>query len=1151
MTDTGTARLDDLIKVKAHFQRSVNLERDADSEAASYYIPTARALDTIRRWALAMTDSSRPRAWSITGPYGSGKSSFALYVEALAGDDRSPIHQAAFQTLSALDSELVDLVRAGRSEAGADGRGFILAVATAEREPAVKTLVRALAVGAERYWPTRMPVAVVDALAKAEAAPSGTTIIGCLRALSDRAPVLLVVDEFGKNLEAFSDAGAAGDLFVLQELAEQVAGRSGVPVFLFTLQHLAFSDYAAHLSEQQRREWSKVQGRFEDVPFLDSPDQAIHVLAGAFDRSGCPPALRRRIEVWARRTHARYSDLGLASYFGSTPDLISGCYPLHPVAVAALPELCARYAQNSRTLFSFVAGREPGSVLSKMASADPSASPLPVVTLEDVYAYFVESAGTMISASRDSSRWLEIERRLRETQGLDEVETRCLRIVAILNLISGGGALRASRHMLEALLADGGVDANPDRLIGGLVERGLLTYRDFADEFRIWQGSDFDIPAAVAEARERLSERPIADLLEAVAGPAPVVAARHSQRIGILRYFAARFADETTESIQPTTDADGILVYQVGDLGRPVLKALSTEATPVVLVTAVDLGVVRDAALDLAAHQDVLTRDPRLSADWVARRELQEREGMLRQRLAAVIRSAFGPGSRRVLAKDGSQLDGAIGLTRLVSELCDQYYSKAPEVRNEMIARRELTSQGAKARRELLTAMITKTHVERLGLSGYGPERAMYEAILHWPGLHREAGEGFWAFQTPLKGSSWQGAWTVLERLVLASKERPVSAREVWNALASPPVGLKDGVIVVVFTAALLHWADEVAIYQDGTYQPVLDAALVERLLKTPERFSIKAFGLAGVRGAVLNEVGATFGITGRVSTRRRNSTVLTIMSPLLTRLRALPAYSQRTKHISPSAASVRQALASAREPDQLLFVDLPVACEVAPFEADRPANDQRAKEFASRLWAAAAELESAYPNLLAKINDGLVREFGVPATVSLRQGLRGRAALLVDAVLDPKLRSPLQMACNESLEDQEWLEAMAMTIGDKPPQDWRDEDLDNFGHSLRAVATSFARVEALHFDRRAVGHEGFDARRVTVTSPDGTEVSRVVYVNDQAEDAVEAVVDSAVSELEAWLGEEAGPALIAVLARRMYQSVADVTALPEEIANV
>ena len=68
----------DKITVNAHYTRSVNLERDANSAGVVQgYIPTTLALKTLDRMVEAMASGAVPRAWTLIGPYGSGKSSFA------------------------------------------------------------------------------------------------------------------------------------------------------------------------------------------------------------------------------------------------------------------------------------------------------------------------------------------------------------------------------------------------------------------------------------------------------------------------------------------------------------------------------------------------------------------------------------------------------------------------------------------------------------------------------------------------------------------------------------------------------------------------------------------------------------------------------------------------------------------------------------------------------------------------------------------------------------------------------------------------------------------------------------------------------------------------------------------------------------------
>ena len=63
------------VQIKTHYTRSVNLERDADSvEVIRAYIPTTRALKLFDQISNGFTNKQAPRAWSIVGPYGAGKS---------------------------------------------------------------------------------------------------------------------------------------------------------------------------------------------------------------------------------------------------------------------------------------------------------------------------------------------------------------------------------------------------------------------------------------------------------------------------------------------------------------------------------------------------------------------------------------------------------------------------------------------------------------------------------------------------------------------------------------------------------------------------------------------------------------------------------------------------------------------------------------------------------------------------------------------------------------------------------------------------------------------------------------------------------------------------------------------------------------------
>ena len=288
-----------LIKIKRakqRFARSINLERDADSDALAGYLPVGRALESIDRLSMALMDNAGEAALSITGPYGSGKSSLALLLDALFSSRESMAYLTACSILKESSPKTLERVERARRECGAEPHGFVRAVVTAQREPVGKTVLRALLSGAQNYFSavshSAESVSLLGSLSSdlqsANATgqlPDARRIRSFIRRLAAFAPVLLVIDEFGKNLEAFAESPGDGDLFLLQELAEWTRTTEGHRVALVTLQHMAFGDYADVASSVQRREWVKIQGRFEDVPFVDTPEQTRALVAAAFEET--------------------------------------------------------------------------------------------------------------------------------------------------------------------------------------------------------------------------------------------------------------------------------------------------------------------------------------------------------------------------------------------------------------------------------------------------------------------------------------------------------------------------------------------------------------------------------------------------------------------------------------------------------------------------------------------------------------------------------------------------------------------------------------------------------------------------------------------------------------------------------------------------
>jgi hypothetical protein len=300
---TDPLALETLVRVNPRFARSVSLTRDTDRpDMLDGYILTPNGRDTLRRMAAALAGESTTRAWTLTGPYGSGKSALALLIaQALAGDDAVRKHARKF--LTDADPDLAaQLFGPGTLLAKKPGRLFPVLV-TGSRQPLDKALAAALAASLRTVATRGRRPQIIDRLEAlaAQPAPAGGAVaplfaeaVEYLERADESAGVLLVVDELGKFLEFGASNPEQGDVFVLQELAE-AATRSARPFLFVTILHQALDRYAAHLSPGRRSEWAKVQGRFEDVVYEERSEQLLRLLAHAVRTPNTKTGRERRV----------------------------------------------------------------------------------------------------------------------------------------------------------------------------------------------------------------------------------------------------------------------------------------------------------------------------------------------------------------------------------------------------------------------------------------------------------------------------------------------------------------------------------------------------------------------------------------------------------------------------------------------------------------------------------------------------------------------------------------------------------------------------------------------------------------------------------------------------------------------------------------
>lgn len=1076
--------LNNFIHVDSKIARSVNLERDASNiDQIRQFQVTSMAGEVLDRFINALKGDPET-AWSLTGPYGTGKSSFCNFLFALCADSRSSIRKAALTNLEHSNPDLYKKIIHARQVA--EFKGFLPLRAVSRYESLNKTLLRSLE-DAFRNTDKEDSASLLQEISAAKAKNIIQT--SDVLALLEKAgkitgkKLLIVVDEFGKNLEFMSHNPSDGDIFILQALAESRFS------YLWVCLHQAFSEYASTLSQVQRNEWQKIQGRFDDISYLEPPSHVINLILRAVRQKNDGDnrenhLILDQLDQWAKTQMGLTGKLELKGLSDLEINKVKYLYPFSPLTAILLGELSHRFAQNDRTIFSFLSSTAPKSFSGFLSThIIETESPLPTLSLDWLYDYFCEITSQIHGDRLTTQRWIEIHSLITEHENAPVFELKLLKTIGVLNLLSKVPGVRASLGMIKSAMGGDydNIENSISNLLDRLVDRRIVLYRDYADEYRLWEGSDFDIEKAVLEERARLSLGTLEKMLE-IAAPRPsVIAARHSFQTGAVREFKQTWTTldllngREDKELIPCQKSDGQIWLILGKEQSPDRLAEKTKKRPLIIGYAPYENQVIELALDAAAAKKVFQTNTQLAKDGVARREARFRADAAADILHKFLIDLIAPSTQKIqwyACGKAVDVKQGRGISSLVSKVCDQTYYLSPRVHMEMINHNRLTSAAARAQRVLMEAMVTSEAQKDLGLEGFGPEKAIYMALFQSTGLHTlNPDDNIWQLIPPESGNKNHGkllkVWNTLDNLLegASDKGKGISFTELIKTLQAPPYGLRVGPIPIFLCHYVIVNDDRIALYQEGVFQPFFGAAEAALMVKRPDLFELRLYLFKGVRREVVQAYMAALDTEVlKFETNTRNQSLLQIIAPLVEFMNALPDYSRFTRRISPNAQKLRGVVLNSREPLSLLFKEIPEALGLPELIIGEEGKSRK-KDLHSKLQRVLLELFNAFKDLKKEVQDSIQSafEFGDEEDFSqFRKQLYNLIKPLEKPCRDPELKTILKTILNVVDEDDRWVRGIAGVVMKKPLDAWRDSDIEPWHASIGEIADRIMAFEAL-----------------------------------------------------------------------------------------
>lgn len=1022
-----------IVRVERRFALSARLDSDlTGTPPLTGYVLQASVRKSLEAMVVSIADGGQ-RAFTWTGPYGGGKSCAALLVGNLVAG--APEQRKIARAIAGKDL----VAQFARAFPGNDEHWAVLAL-TGRRASLAGDLAAAAA--AAFKWSKTIRNAV-DA--------DDRQLIAQLEAeAKKRGGLLLIVDELGKFFEHAIAEG--GDVHLLQDLAER-AGRSEGRLVIVGVLHQSFEQYAGKLSRTTRDEWAKVQGRFQNVPFVAQADEVAALLARAITSDRTPTSAAALARKTAEAVAARRPVDA-----GSLADALRKAWPLHPVTALLLgPVSRQRFAQNERSVFGFLSSAEPHGFQAHLAATDARAADA-WFGPDQLWDYLVANFGSALSVGPDGARM---------TLAMEAVERAALRGVlcaklaksaALIEFFRNGSGLAVADDFLR-LCAPAATTAEVDAALAELVSRAILIRQPRLGGYALFAGSDFDLDEAIRLASEKLEADALTDLPVRL-GIGPIAAKRHYFETGALRTFDVllQFGEHVPKECKPWAAAiagrlsrnkrraSGVLVLILPDAytfetkpetaAKALGEALEEAGVLAAVATAKNIFMLREHATDLYAVDRIEASHPQLEGDRIARRELSARRSLITDAVRRELLDAFATATWWRLGERDKNLDGR-SLSIVASAVASTAFYDAPIIQSELLNRDRPSSSAMAGLRALAHAMVSKSGEADLGIGGFPAERGLYLTILKPLGLHRQDDAGVWRFQDPdaaPTGESLRPAWKVMA----AARRLPLD--ELYDKWSKRPYGLKRGVMPVLALAFLIAHRATIAVYVDGLYQAAIDDVFVDQMLQEPKAIEFRRVVRSKKDDAFILALATLLSQSGETVEAR----ALPVASALYQRFHALPLWTQRTLGLPPVVTRVRDVILKAKDPEALLFADL---AEVLRDEVDP----------AVAVAKALAASEAAYPAMLSALKGAVADHLGVD--VETFEGLGIRAVTAAGVTADLRLDAfAMRAGAFEANEGD--IEGLASLLVHKPPRNWSDREHEQALFELAKLARRFREAE-------------------------------------------------------------------------------------------
>lgn len=647
--------------------------------------------------------------------------------------------------------------------------------------------------------------------------------------------IVIVFDEFSKFVEGQDKHNMSGDMKLIQDMCELANNAKNPRIYNIFIAHKSIKEYGNNLPHEVINAFTGIEGRLNEILFTSGTKSNYEIIRNVIQK-------KEGFEKYISKLPTEEilsENLSLRCFHGIFEQedfreiLVEGCFPLLPLTTYLLLRVSERVGQNERSLFTYLAKDEENTLRDYIRR---NTSDSPFVSVDSIYDYFENIFQKDMTNQRFHEEWQKTALALAKTEIEDEI--RMIKAIALLHMFDLGGEMIANDRYVRLAL---GMDTpHYVQIRDSLLQKQIIVSRPQTKSYNFKNDIGMNLQEEIEQVMNtKLRNRSIDEILHGITNMSYELPKRYNQNYAITRYFEYCFITweefMKMKSVNPLFKmrfSDGKILAIVDTIGgreNEVMNQTIKLADPRILTIyprqAFDLYPIieRYRAIHMMLGDLELIADNRVIIE-----ELQMLEEDVLFELNQELEKRYLPEKKQcqVYYADSAMDENAV-FNHLLSNICENYYGQAPKVNNELINRKQITSQIRRARDIIITKLLTGEEVTLLH-EGTGAENTIYRATLESTGL---VGEG-------TVSESMRLVMNEIKNFIHRAENKECSFERLYKTLQGERFGMRAGVIPIYIAVAISN-LDGTPVVYTGKKELTVSTDILNMINQQPEQYSL------------------------------------------------------------------------------------------------------------------------------------------------------------------------------------------------------------------------------------------------------------------------------------------------------------------------